>query len=187
MSDRLFIPVILGTVRQGRASESVTHYIHQKLLSVPNVQTKLIDIRDLHLPMDDEGPALAAKNQSFVDDVTRADGFVIVSPEYNHGYPGSLKRALDVCFAEYERKAVGVVGVSSGMIGGARMIEQLSQVLRRLGLSITKTDLLFPKAQDIFNPDGTPKDPKTDERVAGFFTELVFLAGALRQARDQAG
>lgn len=182
--EKLFIPVILGTVREGRVSEAVAHYIHKQLLAYPDVQTKLIDIRQMNLPMTDEGTALASKNKAFVDDVIRADGFVIVSPEYNHGYPGSLKRALDVCFTEYERKAVGIVGVSSGMIGGARMIEQLSQVVRRLGLSITKTDLLFPRGQEAFQPDGTPVDPKTDERVIKFFDELFFLAVSLKWGRD---
>jgi NAD(P)H-dependent FMN reductase len=184
MADKLFIPVILGTIREGRASEAVAHFMHTKLLALPDVQTKLIDIRTLDLPWTDEGTALASRNKGFVDDVIRADGFLIVAPEYNHGYPGSLKRALDICFQEYERKAVGVVGVSSGMIGGARMIEQLALVVRRLGLSITKTDLLFPQAQDAFNEDGSPKDEKVHERCAGFLNELLFLAKALKWGRE---
>ncbi|MCK9360942.1 NAD(P)H-dependent oxidoreductase [Patescibacteria group bacterium] len=184
MADKLFIPIILGTVREGRASEAVAHFMHTKLLALPDVQTKLIDIRTLDIPWNDEGQALAKRNQGFVDDIIRADGLVIVSPEYNHGYPGSLKRALDVCFEEYERKAVGVVGVSNGMIGGARMIEQLSQVVRRLGLSITKTDLLFPRAPEAFNEDGSPKDEKTHERCAVFLNELLFLAHSLKWGRE---
>lgn len=182
--DKLFIPVILGTVREGRVSEAVAHYIHKKVLEYPDIQTKLIDVRQLNLPMTDEGESLAPLNKTFVDDVVRADGFIIVSPEYNHGYPGSLKRALDVCFQQYERKAVTIVGVSSGIIGGARMIEQLSQVVRRLGLSITKTDLLFPRGQEAFSPDGTPKDPKTDERVGKVLAELLFLAQSLKWGRE---
>ncbi len=185
--DKLFIPVILGTVRQGRASEAVAHFMHTKVLALPDVQTKLIDIRTLDVPWTDEGTVLAKHNQGFVDDIIRADGLVIVSPEYNHGYPGSLKRSLDICFEEYERKAVGIVGVSNGMLGGARMIEQLSVVVRRLGMSITKTDLLFPFAPDAFNEDGSPKDEKVHERAAKFLNELVFLATALKWGRENIG
>lgn len=185
MIEKLFIPVILGTVRQGRASEAVARYIHAKLAAHPDVETELLDIRDLDLPMTDEGEALADRNQEYVQKIIRADGYVIVSPEYNHGYPGSLKRALDMCYDEYERKAVGVVGVSSGMLGGARMIEQLVPVLRRLGLSITQTDLLFPQAPSAFKKSGKPVDPKTDKRAEAFFDELIFLARALKWGRGQ--
>lgn len=184
MPDKLYIPVILGTIREGRASEAVAHFMHTQLLALPNVQTKLIDIRTLDMPWTDEGPALAARNQGFVDDITRADGLLIVSPEYNHSFPGSLKRVLDICLKEYEHKAAGVVGVSSGTIGGARMVEHLSTVLRYLGLSVTKTDMLFPQAKTAFSEDGSPKDEKILERCAAFLNELTFLAKALKQGRE---
>lgn len=184
MADKFYIPVILGTIREGRASEAVAHFIHAKLAALPGVETKLIDIRTLDMPWTDEGPALAVRNQGFVDDIIRADGLLIVSPEYNHSFPGSLKRVLDICYKEYAQKAVGIVGVSSGMVGGARMIEHLSTVLRYLGLSLTKTDLLFPQAKNSFNEDGSPKDEKVHERCAGFLNELLFLAKALKWGRE---
>lgn len=61
--------------------------------------------------------------------MTRADGLVIVSPEYNHGYPGEMKLMLDQLYKEYNRKPVGICGVSSGALGGARMVEQLRLIL----------------------------------------------------------
>ena len=82
--------------------------------------------------MDDAGEAL--KDSQFCATVERADGLIIVAPEYNHSFPGLLKHVLDTNLKEYIHKAVGVCGVSAGPFGGARMIQSLVPVLRELGL-----------------------------------------------------
>src|SRR5881275_1245979 len=119
----LFIPVILGTTRQGRASESVARFVFEELSKHAGVETELIDIRDLKLPTDDAGEAI--KDSKFSAQMSRADGLVIVTPEYNHGYPGMLKHVLDTNLKEYIHKAVGIVGVSAGPWGGTRVVENL--------------------------------------------------------------
>ena len=81
------------------------------------------------------------------DAIIRADGLVIVTPEYNHGYPGSLKSVLDLLLKEYIHKAVALVGVSSGPWGGTRVIEACVPMVRELGLAVTFSDLNFPQAQ----------------------------------------
>src|SRR5215208_5586423 len=98
----LFIPVILGTTRQGRASESVARFVFAELGKRDGVETELIDIRDIALPADDEGEAI--KDARFSATVARADGLILVAPEYNHGYAGSLKRVLDTNLKEYIHK-----------------------------------------------------------------------------------
>src|SRR5947208_2542432 len=100
----LFIPVILGTTRQGRASESVAKFVFEELGKRAEVETELIDIRDIKLPIDDAGEAI--KDLKFSAQMSRADGLVIVTPEYNHGYPGMLKHVLDTNLKQYIQKAV---------------------------------------------------------------------------------
>ena len=85
----LFIPVILGTVRQGRMSEHVARFVHAELSKREGVETELVDIRELNIAADDEGGG--ARDERFTETAARADAFVLVVPEYNHGYPGLLK------------------------------------------------------------------------------------------------
>src|ERR1051325_2018150 len=119
----LFIPVILGTVRKGRASENVAKFVFEQVKRRAGVETELLDIRDFNFPADDAGEQI--KDAKFSEACGRADGFVIVTPEYNHGYPGMLKHVLDSNLKEYIHKAVGICGVSAGGFGGTRVIEAL--------------------------------------------------------------
>ena len=90
-------------------------------MEATGVEPELIDICSLPLPTDDAGEAI--KDGGFSSKIDRADGLVIVAPEYNHGYCGLLKRVLDSCLKEYSHKAVGLVGVSAGPFAGTRVIE----------------------------------------------------------------
>src|SRR5215510_390039 len=128
----LFIPVILGTTRQGRASENVARFVFGEVQERDGVETELIDLRELRFTIDDAGESI--KDPNFSRTIERADGLVLVVPEYNHGYPGLLKHALDTNLKEYIHKAVGICGVSAGSFGGARVIEALLPVMRELGL-----------------------------------------------------
>lgn len=127
----LFIPVILGTTRRGRYSEHVARFVTEELGKRERVETQLVDIRDLPFPTNDAGEQI--KDPSFSELASRADGFVIVAPEYNHGYPGILKHVLDSNLKEYIHKAVGVVGVSAGPFGGTRVIQNMLPVMRETG------------------------------------------------------
>src|SRR5678815_5279645 len=93
MNDKpLFIPVILGTVRKGRASENVAKFVFEQVKRREGVESEFIDIRELHFNPDDAGEQI--KDHRFSATCERADGFVLVVPEYNHGYPGMLKHCL---------------------------------------------------------------------------------------------
>src|SRR5207244_8625618 len=128
----LTIPVILGTTRKGRMSLYAAKFVVGQLQEREGVITELIDIAELNLPVDDAGEAV--KDSRFSAAMERADAIVIVSPEYNHSFPGLLKHVLDSCLKEYIHKAAGIVGVSAGVFGGARAIEHFQPVLRELGL-----------------------------------------------------
>ena len=178
----LYIPVILGTTRKGRASENVANFVFGEVKKREGVETELIDLRDLKFSWDDAGEAL--KDKEFSTTVTRADALVLVVPEYNHGYPGALKHALDTNLKEYIHKAVGICGVSSGMFGGARMIENLLPVMRELGLVTIFWDGHFPKADRLFDEKGKILDDAYYKRIDKFLGELVWMAKVLRYGRE---
>ncbi len=179
----LFIPVILGTVRKGRASENVAKFVFGEVQKREDVETELIDLRDLNLAMDDAGEAI--KDARFSATVTRADGLVLVVPEYNHGYPGMLKHALDSNLKEYIHKAVGVCGVSAGGFGGVRVIENLLPVLRELGLVTIFWDGNFSGAEKLFEENGEIKDRASHEkRMDKFLGELIWMSKVLRYGRE---
>src|SRR5258708_16926672 len=116
MERPLFIPIILGTARQGRESEHAAKFVFEQTKKREGVETELIDVRTLPLKLDDAGEQM--KDPKFSATVERSDGLIIVTPEYNHGYPGLLKHALDMNLEQYNHKAVGICGVSAGPLVG---------------------------------------------------------------------
>jgi len=178
----LFIPVILGTTRKGRASENVAHFVFDEVKKREGVETEFIDLCDLRFAFDDAGEAL--KDPRFSATVSRADALLLVVPEYNHGYPGLLKHALDTNLKEYIHKAVGVCGVSAGAFGGVRMIENLLPVLRELGLVTIFWDGTFPHAHKLFDAEGQLLDLAYIRRIDQFLKELIWMATVLRYGRE---
>ncbi len=178
----LFIPLILGTARKGRRSEHAAQFVLERTEKRAGVTTELIDVRALALPLDDAGEGI--KDAGFSTMMKRADAIILVVPEYNHGYPGLLKHALDTNLEEYIHKAVGICGVSAGPFGGSRVIEHLLPVLRELGLVTIFTDVNFSKVQDVFSENGTLRDESFVRRVDKFLDELIWMARVLRDGRE---
>lgn len=178
----LFIPVILGTVRKGRASENVAKFVFDEIKKRPNVTTELIDLRDLKLATDDAGEAI--KDSKLSETLEHADGLVLVVPEYNHGYPGMLKHVLDSNLKEYIHKAAGICGVSAGGFGGTRMIQNLLPVLRELGLVTIFWDGNFSGAQKLFDAEGKLLDQSYVQRIDKFLGELIWMSKVLRYGRQ---
>jgi NAD(P)H-dependent FMN reductase len=184
MDDKpLYIPIILGTARQGRQSEHVANFVLGEMKKRPEIETELIDVRKLKMTLDDAGEEM--KDADYAEKMTRADGLVIVTPEYNHGYPGLLKHALDMCLEEYIHKGVAVCGVSAGPLGGARVIENLLPVFRELGLVATFNDVNFGKVREAFDERGNLKDEKYVGRLAKLLNELVWMSRVLRYGREK--
>jgi NAD(P)H-dependent FMN reductase len=178
----LFLPVILGTPRQGRKSEHAARLVFERTSARAGVETELIDVRHIPLRLDDAGEQM--KDPKFSATVQRCDGLILVVPEYNHGYPGMLKHALDTNLEEYIHKAVGVCGVSAGPFGGARMIENLLPVLRELGLVTIFNDVNFSVVGKIFDDTGKLLDEKFIGRIDKFLNELIWMARVLRHGRN---
>ncbi|MDQ6765350.1 MAG: NAD(P)H-dependent oxidoreductase [Verrucomicrobiota bacterium] len=179
----LYLPILLGTPRQGRRSEHAARFVLHETRKRAGVETELIDVRELPLRMDDAGEQI--KIPAFSAQMKRADGLIIVVPEYNHGYPGLLKHALDTNLEEYIHKVVGLCGVSAGPFGGARVIENLLPVLRELGLVTTSTDVNFGNVAQLFSDGGELQDASFVRRVGKFLDELIWMARVLRHGREQ--
>lgn len=183
MADRpLLIPIILGTARQGRRSEQAAKFVLAQTKKRAGVETELIDVRELPLRLDDAGEQM--KIPQFSETMRRADGVIIVVPEYNHGYPGVLKHALDTNLEEYIHKPVGLCGVSAGPFGGSRVIEHLLPVMRELGLVAIFTDVNFSSVGKLFSESGELLDESFVRRVDAFLDELIWMARVLRHGRE---
>ncbi len=177
----LFIPVIIGTSRPKRKSYFAAKFIKEVGERLPEIKTILIDPTELDFKTDGNDPE--NKIASYSDITARADGFFIVTPEYNHSFPGSLKRMLDSEYENYHRKAVAFGGVSNGSWGGVRAIEALVLTTRTLGLSTINRDIQFPRVQDIFDDQGNLMDESYVARAEKVWQDLIWLAQALKQAR----
>ncbi len=178
----LSIPVILGTARKGRMSAHAARFVADELRKRDGLMTELIDIAQLPLPVDDAGEDI--KDPGFSAAMIRADALVIVTPEYNHSFPGLLKHVLDSCLKEYIHKAAGIVGVSAGVFGGARVIQNFLPVLRELGLVPIFWDLNFGTVGQVFDESGRLLDQAFVRRADQFIGELVWMAKTLRYGRD---
>ena len=183
MERALFIPLILGTAREGRQSENVARFVFEQTKKRADVETELIDVRELPMKLDDAGEQM--KDPKFSAAIERCDELIIVTPEYNHGYPGLLKHALDMNLKEYIHKAVGICGVSAGPFGGARVIEGLLPVMRELGLVAIFEDVNFGNVAKIFDDQGNLLDQNYVRRLDRFLAELVWMARVLRYGREQ--
>ena len=162
-------------------SEHAARVVHAEIAKRPGVETEFIDVETLPISTHDAGES--AKDPAFAETLNRADALVIVAPEYNRGYPGLLKHVLDTNLHEYIHKAVGVVGVSAGIFGGARVIENLLPVLRELGLVTIFWDVNFNNVRTRFDESGALVDDSF-LAIDKFLDELIWMAEALRHGRE---
>lgn len=182
--EKVYLPVLLGTNRKQRESVHVAHWLLKEIEKRDDIATKLFDTTDFALPQDDYGTEISHLFPEWRDNVIKADGLIIVAPEYNHGYPGVLKSVLDLLLKEYIHKAVGLVGVSAQVSGGTRVIEALLHPMRELGLAVTFTDLNFPRVQEKFGEKGELRDAAYEARAKEFLDELVWMSRVLKWGRE---
>ena len=179
---KLYLPVLAGTTREQRKSIHAARLVAEIGASFDDVETELIDPKDFNFPGDGNDPE--GKDPRYSAVTARADGFFIVTPEYNHGYPGSLKRMLDSELENYVHKPVAFAGASSGQWGGVRAIEALVNAVREMGLVATFTDMQFPKVQELFDENGTLLNEAYRKYTARAWTELIWMAKVLKAGRE---
>ena len=180
----LNLPVLLGTNRKERKSVFAAKWLVGEMQKRDDLETSLFDVADFDLPQRDYGQEIKDAFPEWRDAIVESDGLVIVSPEYNHGYPGALKAVLDLLLREYIHKAVAFVGVSAGPWGGTRAIEAMVPMVRELGLAVCFSDLNFPFVQRTFDQTGQLLDPAFEQRAKDFLDELVWMATVLRWGRE---
>jgi NAD(P)H-dependent FMN reductase len=182
--EKVFLPILLGTNRKERASEAAARWVFARMREREEIETRFFDVLDFDLPRDHYGTEIGERFPEWRDAIIRADGLVVVTPEYNHGYPGILKSVLDLLLKEYIHKAVAFVGVSAGPWGGTRVIEACVPMVRELGLAVTFSDLNFPQAQKKFDENGNLLDEAYNKRVKDFLDELVWMSRTLKWGRE---
>jgi NAD(P)H-dependent FMN reductase len=178
-----YIPIICGSTRRDRQSIKVAKFVLARLQQRPGVQTELLDLLELNFPImeerlhrrEDPPPGL----KEFGEKIGHADSVIIVSPEYNNGYPGVLKNALDYLLPEYERKPFGIVTVSAGNFGGINCLAQLRLVILGAGAFAIPENLAVSRIHDSFQDDGTPNDPAYEKRAAAFLDDVLWFAEAV--------
>ena len=178
-----YIPIIAGSTRRDRQSIKVARFVFARLQQRAGVTTELLDLLEYNFPImeerlhrrDDPPPRL----REFGEKIGRADSFIIVSPEYNNGYPGVLKNALDYLLPEYERKPVGIVTVSAGGHGGITCLAQLRLVTIGMGAFPIPENLSVSRVHDSFQDDGTPNNPAYEKQAAVFLDEVLWFTEAI--------
>lgn len=174
--------IIHGTSREGNQTSLVSSIVLNIAASHPNFEATLIKPEELNLPNDGNGET--AKDPHYSKLTKEADAFIIISPEYNHSFPGSLKRVLDSELENYKQKPVSLYGVSSGPFGGTRAIMALLPVVRELGLIAATSDVNFSSVRNLFDENGNLTEPKFEERINNSLAELAWMAKALKYGRD---
>ena len=185
-----YIPIILGSTRRGRQSAKVARFVAERMQKHERIETEILDLLDYDFPMleerlrlRDDAPAGVVE---FGGRIARADSVVIVSPEYNNGYPGVLKNALDYFGPEYKRKPVAIVTVSGGGFGGLNALAQLRLVTLGMGAFPIPASLPFSRVQDVFAEEGTLKDAAYEKRTDAFIAEVLWFTEAIVTQKTKA-
>lgn len=179
------IAVLAGTTRAQRQSIKAANYVFEFGKKIPEIDVVFVDPADFNFPGDGNDPE--GKDPRYTKITQEADAFFIITPEYNHSFPGSLKRMLDSELKNYIHKPVVLAGASNGGWGGVRAVEALVTSVREMGLASTFTSVYFPRVQDLFDENGNLK-PENQERyernLTSAYNELIWMAKALKWGRD---
>jgi NAD(P)H-dependent FMN reductase len=180
---KLQLAIIIGSTRDGRWGDKVAHWFADEARRRPDLLVDVVDLAEVELPAAlpmQHTPAV----QAYAERIDRADAVVVVTPEYNHSYPASLKQGIDVLNTPWRRKPVGFVSYG-GLSGGLRAVEHLRQVFAELhavtireAVSLHRHPLLFDESGNLIDPTG----PAAAAKV--MLDDLVWWASALRTARD---
>lgn len=182
----LKIGIIIGSTRPGRVGEAVAKWVFEQSKTRTDAEYELADIKDYDLPLLDEPTPAAAQQytkehtKKWAAKIAGFDGFIFVTPEYNHGTSGALKNALDYLYLEWTNKAAAFV--SYGAIGGARAVESLRPVMSQLKIADVRAQVMLSIFTDFENGVFKP-DPRHLKSLEGVFNEVVAWSGVLKTLR----
>ncbi|HUJ62707.1 MAG TPA: NAD(P)H-dependent oxidoreductase [Kofleriaceae bacterium] len=191
MADLPRIGIILASVREGRRGEAFARWIHRLAAARGDADVQLIDLKDWPIPPyvlkmtpvsgEAQYPA-GSLEYRWAELVRSLDGFVIVTPEYNHGYTGQLKNAIDVLWPAWNHKPIGFVSYG-GWAAGARAAEQLALVAIELRMVPIRDQVNIRLIGLAIDEAGAPTDELYAKRAATMLDELMWFARVLRDAR----
>ncbi|HKN93914.1 MAG TPA: NAD(P)H-dependent oxidoreductase [Thermoleophilaceae bacterium] len=188
MPDNPHIQIILGSTREQRRGEPIARWLAKLASARGDLNAELVDLADFALPFLTQatppmGPdSRDAAARDWASKIASADGYVLVVPEYNHGYPAAIKNALDHLFAEWNRKPMGFVSYG-GASGGLRAVEQLRQVVIELSIVPLRRQIAIPRVWERISDSGELRAPQ-DPEAHLLLDDLVWWASALRAARE---
>lgn len=177
----LRLAVIIGSTREGRFGPTAAHWFAGESTAHGDFEVDVIDLAEHPLDAvlrDTPDPAM----QPLTDRIDAADAFVIVTPEYNHSYPASLKVLIDWHYTQWQAKPVGFVSYG-GLAGGLRSVEHLRPVFAELHAVTVRDTVSFHGAWERFGPDGSALDPAAAAAAKAMLDQIAWWALALREAR----
>jgi NAD(P)H-dependent FMN reductase len=181
--NKLNISIISSSVRIGRKSHRVALYLKKYLEEKNLASVKILDLARYNFPLFDERlqsqKSPAAEVIEFAEQIKSADGIIIVTPEYNGGYPASLKNAIDLLYKEWDHKPVAISTVSEGSFGGAQIITSLQFSLWKMKAWTIPAMLPVPEVTEAFDENGNLTGGHFNEkRVEYFINELLWCIEA---------
>ena len=184
------IALISSSVRIGRNSHRVALFLKRYLEENNLAAVDLVDLAAYNFPVFEERlkymkepPAGAV---DFAQRIVKAEGVVVVTPEYNGGYPAALKNAVDLLYPEWKRKPVALATVSSGAFGGSQVGTSLSFSFLKIGALVTPAVFRVPTVQNNYDENGIATDKEASERRAKtFLDEFFWLVEAKRRMEDK--
>ena len=183
------IAVIIGSTRPGRNGEAVAKWVYEIAQKRTDAEFELVDIKDFNLPLLDEPvPPIMSQyskphTKAWAAKIGSFDGYVFVTPEYNHGIPGALKNAIDFLFREWNDKAAGFV--SYGGAGGARGVEQLRLVLAEVQMATVRNQVLLSMFNDFENFSIFKPTSHQEKSVNATLDQVIAWSGVLKTLRDK--
>ncbi|MBI2670628.1 NAD(P)H-dependent oxidoreductase [Candidatus Woesearchaeota archaeon] len=191
MAKEIKVQIILGSTRQGRYGEKVFKWINDLASKRKDFKVESIDLKDWNIPfLNDPMPPSMGKYsdtivQKWAKKIEEADAYLIVTPEYNHGYSAVLKNALDVIYKEWTNKPITFVSYG-GYVGGSRAVEQLRQVAVELQMAPIREAVFIPMIWQAFDENGKLKGEEDyNKRAESMLNQLIWWAKALKEARSK--
>jgi len=188
------IKIILGSTREGRMGEAFATWVMSELAQRSDAEYELLDLRDYPLMYYSDpvpagmlqSPYIPEIRNTWAEKIKEADGFIVITPEYNHSFPAVLKSALDAIYKEWNNKPIGFISYG-GAANGSRAVEHLRQVAVELQMAPIRDAIhigIFT-GQSIFNEDGTMANTHENKKLSGMTDQLLWWSDALKTAREK--
>ncbi len=184
----LNIAIISGSIRIGRQSHKVALYFHNYITEHQLANSEIIDLKEYNFPVFEERLSFTANptdaQKLFSEKISKADAVIVVSPEYNSGYPASIKNAIDLLYNEWYHKPIGIATASSGGFGGVNALALLQNIFLKVRAVPIAVPFPVPVVQNSFDDNGVPTNKEaTDKRAATFLKELLWYAEAFNKMK----